>query len=225
MPLPTPSGNESREDFVSRCASDIADEFPDNKQRIAVCNSQWRKLSKSDAPYGYCPECESPGVERERRPNGNDKCGDGHTYPSANALHKSLDTDDQPQSDIECNYEFVKADEHPDYTFILGPVLVPEKVDKQGDIVSSEEIEKAAHGYVEDSQRPGLMHALILGSRDAKVVESYVTRDATKINGVTIAKGTWMLGMRVYAKKLRKLIREGKLSGYSIGGKGVATPE
>ena len=36
-------------------------------------------------PYGCCPICGLPGVTRERRPNGNDRCEDGHTYPSSNA--------------------------------------------------------------------------------------------------------------------------------------------
>ena len=34
------------------------------------------------AVYGYCPECGAKSVMRERRPNGNDKCANGHTYPS-----------------------------------------------------------------------------------------------------------------------------------------------
>ena len=37
------------------------------------------------AVYGYCPECGAKGVQRERRPNGNDKCANGHTYPSSKA--------------------------------------------------------------------------------------------------------------------------------------------
>ncbi|MBY0525593.1 MAG: hypothetical protein K2R98_19465 [Gemmataceae bacterium] len=37
------------------------------------------------SPYGYCPTCKAPGVERERRPDGNDKCQGGHTYPSKSA--------------------------------------------------------------------------------------------------------------------------------------------
>lgn len=36
-------------------------------------------------PYGYCPACGAPGKTRERRPNGNDTCENGHTYPSAQA--------------------------------------------------------------------------------------------------------------------------------------------
>ena len=32
--------------------------------------------------YGKCPYCDSAVVERERRPYGNDKCENGHIYPS-----------------------------------------------------------------------------------------------------------------------------------------------
>ena len=37
------------------------------------------------AVYGYCPKCGAKGVQRERRPDGNDKCVNGHTYPSSKA--------------------------------------------------------------------------------------------------------------------------------------------
>ena len=45
MALPTPNPNEERSDFISRCMSNDQAEadFPDNKQRVAVCNSQFRK--------------------------------------------------------------------------------------------------------------------------------------------------------------------------------------
>ncbi len=38
------------------------------------------------APYGYCPICGAPGVQRERRINGDDECANGHKYPSRSAL-------------------------------------------------------------------------------------------------------------------------------------------
>lgn len=37
-------------------------------------------------PYGRCPHCGAAGVSRERRPNGNDRCQNGHVYPSAAAV-------------------------------------------------------------------------------------------------------------------------------------------
>ncbi|MHA1876679.1 MAG: hypothetical protein ACTSUC_09585 [Promethearchaeota archaeon] len=45
MPLASPNPNESQDKFINRCMSDetMKREFPDQKQRTAVCFSQWRK--------------------------------------------------------------------------------------------------------------------------------------------------------------------------------------
>ena len=55
MPLPKPSAGQSQKDFISSCMGNDAvnKEFPDEKQRAAVCYSQWRrskggKLSEED---------------------------------------------------------------------------------------------------------------------------------------------------------------------------------
>lgn len=44
------------------------------------------KMTPLPPLYGYCPICLSHGIIRERHPGGNDKCSEGHTYPSADAL-------------------------------------------------------------------------------------------------------------------------------------------
>jgi hypothetical protein len=36
--------------------------------------------------YGFCPLCGALGLARERRPNGNDRCAQGHVYPSHSAV-------------------------------------------------------------------------------------------------------------------------------------------
>ena len=48
MPLPTRRKDEEKSDFMSRCVSDpkMLKEFPDIKQRIAVCVSQNKKKKK-----------------------------------------------------------------------------------------------------------------------------------------------------------------------------------
>ena len=50
MPIPKPSSGQSQSEFISACmGSDVMKrEFPDQKQRAAVCYRQWRKKSKSD---------------------------------------------------------------------------------------------------------------------------------------------------------------------------------
>lgn len=43
MPLPKPSLDEDRDEFISRCMGDdkVIQEFPESDQRVAVCNSQF----------------------------------------------------------------------------------------------------------------------------------------------------------------------------------------
>jgi hypothetical protein len=35
--------------------------------------------------YGHCPVCGAKGITRERRPGGDDRCANGHTYKSIHA--------------------------------------------------------------------------------------------------------------------------------------------
>jgi hypothetical protein len=72
MPLVKPKNKEKKSEFVSRCIGDTQSnkDFPDQKQRIAVCYSQWDK-AKKDASASVelnddeflvfaeseCPEC------------------------------------------------------------------------------------------------------------------------------------------------------------------------
>jgi hypothetical protein len=45
MPLPIPKDDEAKDDFIHRCmkAEVMLEEYPDEKQRAAVCNNQWGK--------------------------------------------------------------------------------------------------------------------------------------------------------------------------------------
>jgi hypothetical protein len=57
MPLPTPHKDEKQSDFMSRCmGSEAIKEFKDQKQKVAVCYSQFRKhkhkkAKGSDEPH------------------------------------------------------------------------------------------------------------------------------------------------------------------------------
>lgn len=50
MPIPKPKNNEKKSEFVNRCMQNLKDkgEFPDPKQRVAVCYNQFEE-SKSEA--------------------------------------------------------------------------------------------------------------------------------------------------------------------------------
>lgn len=107
-----------------------------------------------------------------------------------------------------------------DAGFVLVPVLVPEERDLQGDIISAEVIERAAHDYMEDSQVVGLMHKA--EAKGVVVVENTIVRsDNMEIEGVPVKKGTWLAGYRIYNQDLRAAILNGTFTGISIGGEGV----
>ena len=50
MPIPKPTEGETEKDFMSRCAGDdiMMTEYPDSKQRIAVCATQWKEKDKQE---------------------------------------------------------------------------------------------------------------------------------------------------------------------------------
>jgi HK97 family phage prohead protease len=48
LPIPIPNKNEDHNDFMDRCLSDklMNSEYPDNKQRYAICQASWDKSKK-----------------------------------------------------------------------------------------------------------------------------------------------------------------------------------
>lgn len=107
----------------------------------------------------------------------------------------------------------IKADDEERY--ILGPVLVPDEEDTQGDIVSAAEIRRAAHRFLEFYQDVRLQHQR---STTVKVVESFIAPHDLQIGMETVKAGTWLLGSHVTDDGIWEQVKSGKLRGYSIGG-------
>jgi hypothetical protein len=102
---------------------------------------------------------------------------------------------------------------------VLGPALVPEKTDLQGDIIGIDEIEKAAHNYLAEynvSSQTGVMHEDF--DRQVQVVESYIAPVDFVLEGRKIAKGTWMLAFKILDDETWTAVQKGELRGFSIGG-------
>ena len=114
----------------------------------------------------------------------------------------------------------LKIQDDQEYTYVLSAALVPERTDSHGDIISAEEIEKSAHGYMENSQRAGVMHKKMVPRKGAALVESYILRQETVIARKRLPVGTWMVAFRVYDEELRKKVLSGEFKGVSIGGTG-----
>lgn len=117
--------------------------------------------------------------------------------------------------------------------FVLGVVLEPEEVDSQEDIYNEEEIRKAAHGYLEgyrSGNYVGIQHAGVDYTSKIFVLESYIAPVDFEIPqpGGTVEKvkkGTWLMGFRVNDDATWTKVRKGEITGLSIGGSAIRTPE
>lgn len=108
--------------------------------------------------------------------------------------------------------------------FIYGVVLEPETVDTQGDIYNASEIKKAAHSFMAEYRNMGLMHRALV-NKGVKILESFLAPSGFSIGKEKVKKGTWVLGVRVLDSALWKKVKGGELTGFSIGGSAVKTPE
>lgn len=109
-----------------------------------------------------------------------------------------------------------------DQGLVYGWASVVEKdgvsvVDTQGDIITEEELVKAAHAFITKSRVAKVMHS---GEPVGTIVESMVfTREVQKTLGIELDNIGWFIGMKVEDPAIKKAIRKGELAAFSIGGK------
>lgn len=124
---------------------------------------------------------------------------------------------------------------------VYGPILIPENVDLQDDIISAEDIQKAAHGYMvklafkddleflesigmrNNKSKRGFMHTEF--NRKIAFVESYIAPTEFKLGDRTIKEGTWVGVAKVFDDEVWSLVEAGKIRGFSIGGRSKARKE
>lgn len=105
---------------------------------------------------------------------------------------------------------------------VYGIVYEPGVKDTYGNYASAEEIEKAAHKFLEKYRQIDEEHNYIPGV--GTVVESYIAPDDFEVNGEVIKKGSWVLVTRASAEVWEK-IQKGEYTGYSMAGTGTVTTE
>ena len=180
-----------------------------------VATAEKRQPYKLIPTYGYPESLEEFEFE---------ELESAYTFPLSHVSGRAEDEEPMPdhkaRAEAELFYRVAKRDAPQRLTY--GVVSEPETEDLQGDIMSSEDIEKAAHQWMEKSRKLHVMH----GDRDAaSVVESYIAPTdmmLTGEDGMThmIRKGSWVMTVR-WSPNVWKRIEAGELTGYSIGGTGV----
>lgn len=106
---------------------------------------------------------------------------------------------------------------------VTGVVLQPEVTDAQGDIMSEEVIAKAAGDFLAGFNKTstlGLMHKDF--NKRFELRQSYIAPGDMVIANKTVRKGSWVMVVRVKEARIWKSIKDGKITGFSIGGKAKA---
>lgn len=116
---------------------------------------------------------------------------------------------------IEKQRVFSVFKEDEEKRIVYGVVLEPDTEDTQGDVISIDEIEKAAHFYMINSRVVGARHKREM---EAKVIESYLAPDDLEINGEKIKKGSWVLGVHIIDPIEWVTVKSDGYTGFSVGG-------
>ena len=96
---------------------------------------------------------------------------------------------------------------------VMGEVLVPDRMDAQGDRVDAATVERAAYEFLSRSRTVGANHRLFKGI--GEVVESFIARPGDP----EFTPGAWVLGVRCTPETWAR-VEAGELVGFSIGGRG-----
>jgi len=99
-------------------------------------------------------------------------------------------------------------------------VLIPNDVDKQGDVIPPYVVERAAHEYMAEYRKMDSDHDLEDGA--GVPVESWILKEEQEFDlpdggTVTYPEGTWVIGKRFVDDEWER-VKAGELSGFSIYG-------
>lgn len=149
---------------------------------------------------------------------------------------EALAEDDAPGEDVSKADDLVDwtlpvriVKSEPEQQIVYGWASVATKdgklvIDKQGDIIMPDDLEKAAHGFVLDHRAQGDMHmADELGNpiRKGRLVASMVfTKQIQDVLKIDLGMEGWLVGFKVDDEGLWKSIKSGEKPEFSIGGRG-----
>jgi DNA adenine methylase len=123
---------------------------------------------------------------------------------------------------VDLTQPVIKRAEEERYT--LGVVLEPDVVDAQNDRYSKEEVRRACHRFAEFYLNAGLMHRELANGRIV-ILENYLAPcDFMAENGDRVKEGTWLQGRGYRDDEIWQKIKNGELTGLSIGGSAIRKP-
>ena len=193
----------------------LVDDGKEHKDRVAY----GVRLDNGEEKWGYtdqfeiekadrkCPECKDAYLDEE----GVCKEHCGYEGDMSKAFNLTA--------------EFTKIDE--DKRLVTGWASVITEngehvIDSQEDVITEEELVKAAHQFMQDARVAKEMHE---GGQIGDVVESLVMTTALqKQLGIDLGKVGWIITMKINDDEVWKRVKDGELRAFSIGGQGVREP-
>lgn len=103
---------------------------------------------------------------------------------------------------------------------VYGVVYEPDVEDSHGDMMTAEEIEKAAHGFMERQNTYNIDKQHDLDADKGYVVETYIAPVDMELGDQQITKGSWVAGVKVTDAETWDQIEKGEITGFSMWGIG-----
>lgn len=122
------------------------------------------------------------------------------------------------KADFRTVGRIIKADGEAHY--VTGIVYEPMVEDSQGNYMTAEEIEKAAHWFAKNGNSVDLQHNFE-ALDGASVVETWIAKADYEIDGQPVKKGSWLMTMEIANDSIFEAIQKGEITGFSMGGTGV----
>lgn len=250
MPLPKPKKNEAQDAFMGRCMHAVGGEDKPQKQKIAICFSQFRRTAKGGegAVNGEVNELGAAlAAAQSALPHGQFALIVSALSRGAEAIEalrekKEEEASAPPQPETappeeEIAAKIAKAND--EKRVVYSVVLDPYQIDAQGDWISPADVQKTAWDFVKTSRKIGLSHDPSK-TPDAQVVESWLVHypdgeypkamrgEAHKIHEIPfgtdkIRSGSWVIGIQLGEKEWADY-KSGEIDAVSIGGFGQRLP-
>jgi hypothetical protein len=156
-----------------------------------------------------------------------------HGHRLRSGIADPADADRRPQfyksadADVDADVEFAKVDSEKRQVFGWASITHRDGkpvVDRQGDLIDLEEVEKSAYDYVVKSRVGGRQHRREGEApfRASDMIESFVlTPDKRESMGLpeTAPQG-WWVGFKVNDDDTWDAVKRGEVTGFSIHGRG-----
>jgi site-specific DNA-adenine methylase len=178
-----------------------------------------------DAPHirnaiARIPQSTAPGLTAEKMKSLQDK---------ARKLLSEITKADDEQETLDGPWTRAPVIKSEALRYVFGLVLEPNDgedgnpldPDTQNHTYSAAEIWQAWFDYTVSSEKLGLLHKQIIGTKEMVLLDNYIMQDDATIGGQKFRKGSWVMGAFVKSDELWQRVVDGTYGGWSIQGSAI----